>query len=138
MAYPNVPLGKNEQDRRVSQAVNHLLNQVEYYVIQAEGQPDASQELFDQEFPLPVTLVASSCVLKLKDGTGVTPTNSAAFTLTVGGVTVGTGTLGAGQTTGNWQFTTTAIPEFTRVLLTAPTPQDATLANVVIAIAVQT
>ena len=136
MSFPNVPLGKTDWDRKLAQAVNHLLNQVTYYTISAEGIPDAGQELWDEEFPVSVRIDSSSCALRLKDETGIAPTSDATFTLTVGGVTFATGTIPAGQSEGNWAFTSTAIPDFTRTLITAPSPQDATLSDVIISLAV--
>lgn len=136
MGYPNVPLGKNEQDRRVSQAVNHLLNQVTYYTYTVEGMPDGGQEIIDVEFPVPVKLIRDACVLQLRNGVGVAPTSDAVITFSVGGSTIATGTVPAGEDEGSITFTSTDIPAFTRFLVTAPNPQDATLSDFIISLAV--
>ena len=113
MSYPNVPLGRHEQDRRISQAVNHLLNQVTYYTFTIEGVQSAGQEIIYLEFPLPVELVRDACVLQLRNGVGVAPTADVTIT-----------------------FTSNEVPAFTRFLVTAPNPQDATFSDFIISLAV--
>ena len=136
MSYPNVPLGRNEQDRRISQAVNHLLNQVTYYTFTIEGVPSAGQEIIDLEFPLPVELVRDACVLQLRNGVGIAPTADVTITFSVGGSTIATGTILAGQSEGSITFTSNEVPAFTRFLVTAPNPQDATFSDFIISLAV--
>ena len=136
-SYPNVPLQRgNDWDRKTAQAVNHLLNQLTYYTFTVEGVPDAAQEIIDVEFPIPVKVVWDSCTFRLRDEVGVAPTADAQVTFTAGGSTIATGTILAGQSEGTISPTSTAVAAFRRFLVTAPNPQDATLSDFIISLAV--
>ena len=126
MSYPNVPLGQSEWQRRVAQATNYLLNEITILHAKAAGMPDAAQELVDEEFAIPTTIIARECALRCD----VAPTNNAVFTISIGGVSAGTGTILAGQTEGTYTFTESGIPAFDRLLIVAPSPQDPTLDTV--------
>ena len=136
-SYPNVPTQRGHDfDRKVAQAVNHLLNQTTFYTYVIEGVPDASQEVIDIEFPIAVELVKDQCVLRLRNMVGVAPTADATVTFSVGGSTIATGVIPAGQSEGTITFTSNSIPAFTRFVVTAPNPQDATLSDFIISLAV--
>lgn len=137
MGYPNVPAQRGPDfDRKVAQAVNHLLNQVTFYTFTIEGVPDAAQELIDREWPIPLKLVTDQCVLQLRDEVGVAPTADVTITFSVGGSTIATGLIEAGESEGAITFTSNEIPAFTRFLVTAPNPQDATFSDFIISLAV--
>jgi hypothetical protein len=131
--YPNVPLQRGEDfDRKVAQAVNHLLNEQGYIIIEVDGVPDAGQELLNRQFPVPVQIVANDCGLKAD----VATTNAASFAVTIGGASAGTINLAATATLASFSLSVTEVPAWTRLRITAPNPQDPTLADFTLALAI--
>jgi hypothetical protein len=132
-AYPNVPtLWTPDGHRKNAQALNHLLNQQDYIQIEAAGVPDAGQTLFSGKFPFPVTLVPGSCGLEAD----VAATNAASFALDVDGVSIGSITVPAVGTVGIFSITTTRIPAWGRLTILAPNPQDPSLADITLSLAI--
>jgi hypothetical protein len=131
MSYPNIPLGKNDQDRRVSQAVNHLLNQDTFFQFVIEDQPTSGESILLTQNPVAWPLVANQC-----SGWAATAASSdAVFNINVGGSLAGTVTFPAGDQDAVVALTTTTIPANTSFEIIAPTPQDATLADITITLA---
>ena len=131
MSYPNVPLGKSDWDRKVAQAVNHLLNQVTYMQFVVEGQPSVGESVILTQFPVAVSLIAAQ-----SSGWAGTPSASdAVFTVLINGASAGTITFTAGQEDAAVSLTVTDIPAFTDFEIVAPTPQDASLADVTLTLA---
>lgn len=135
MSYPNIPIGVGQSIgdwvRRASQAINYLLNITEYVSIDADGVPSAGQELLNLKFPFPVTINTSASGLACD----VAPTADAVFAFSIGGASAGSATIAAGQNAGTLNLTTTTIPAWTRFIVTAPNPADATLADITLALA---
>ena len=126
MSYPNVPLGNTPWQRQISQATNHLLNQINYFQFVVEGQPADGETIIKTQFPIPVTLIASEC----SGWAGTASSGTAVVNYAIGGVSAGTTTFSAGNQDAPTSLTTVLIPAFTDFEITAPTPQDATLADV--------
>jgi hypothetical protein len=135
VSYPNVPLfdGGNLADwqRRVAQAINYLLNKLEYVVETVEGVPTSGQVALDTQFPTARTISQSDCSIFAAS----TPTADASFDITLAGSTIGTATILAGQTEGTFAFSSTAVSADARFQCTCPTPADATLADIFMTIA---
>lgn len=132
-SYPNVPtLWTPDGHRRNSQALNHLLNQQDYINVEAAGVPDAGQVLLSMKFPFPVTIVPASSGLEAD----VAATNSAQVEFEIGGSSAGTATFPALGDEAQFSITTTTIPAWTRLRILAPTPQDPTLADLTLALAI--
>ena len=126
MSYPNVPLGKSDWDRKLAQAVNHLLNQVTYMQFVIEGQPADGESVILTQFPVKVGLLSAQS----SGWAGTAPTSDAVFTVLINGSSAGTITFPAGSQDATVSLSVTEIPAFTDFEITAPTPQDATLADV--------
>lgn len=133
MAYPRVPLGSGDWQRRVADAVNRLLGQVSYFHISVAGSPTAAQSLFKASFAVPLKLLQSMTVARSE----VAATATAAFTITIGGTTAGTIAFLAGATEGVVAFTRTDVPALTELEILAPSPEDATLSNITLEIATE-
>jgi hypothetical protein len=132
-AYPNVPtLWTPDGHGKNARAINHLLNQQDYIQIEASGVPSAGQTLFSGKFPFLVTLVPGSCGLEAD----VAATNAATFALAVDGVSIGTITVPAVGDTGIFSISTTKIPAWGRLTILAPNPQDPTLADITLSLAI--
>jgi hypothetical protein len=131
-AFPNVPTRRGHDfDGRVAQAVNHLLNQITFFQFVIEDQPTAGESILLTQFPVELPLVSTQC-----SGWAATAASSdAVFTLTVGGSSAGTITFPAGEQDGVVVLTTTTIPADTDFEIVAPTPQDATLADITLTLA---
>ena len=131
-SYPNVPLQRgNDWDRKVAQATNYLLNQLTFFQFVIEDQPDAGESILLTQFPVNVPLIATQC----SGWAATAATSDAVFTLTIGGSAAGTITFLAGQQTGTVALSTTTVPAETNFEITAPTPQDATLADITLTLA---
>jgi hypothetical protein len=133
MSYPNVPLGTSAWQRRVAQALNHLLNNLSYNTYIAEGLPTAGEQILITQFPVPITLV---------DLSGWVPaasvsTADATVTLKVAGTTIATVKYEAGQQDAVATIITPDIPANTDFEIIAPTPADATLADFTLTLATQ-
>ena len=133
MSYPNVPLGKSDWDRKVAQAVNHLLNQVEFNQLVIDGMPTDGEVLMLTQFPVARKLAPTSM-------SGWVPaasvaTSDAVVTFKVDGATIGTITYPAGEQDAVVSFTSSDIPADTDFEIILPTPQDATLADFTIVLA---
>lgn len=134
MKYPNLPLGRSEQDRRVAQTVNYLLNKVTFIKIDISGSlMAASQVIYNSFFPVPYGIVEEECIAKAR----TVSTNDAVFNITIGGSAAGTITFLAGQTDGTFDFTTHDLEALDDLLITAPAVQDPTLNDITICIAVE-
>lgn len=135
MSYPNVPLGKNEQDRRVAQALNSLLNELDYVGSHInDGPPDAGEEVLHELRTFPVSIVKSSCYA-VAETAGTTA--DAVFALTIDGEDAGTVTFPPGETEGVFDITLTDIPALTPLKITAPDPANAALDDITIIIALK-
>lgn len=131
MGFPNVPLGGADWQRKASQAINHLLNQITFFQFTVADQPDAAESIILTQFPVPVPLVASQCM----GWAGTAPASDAVFTLNVGGSSAGTYTFPAGQQDAVIALTVSQIPADTDFEIVAPASQDASLADITITIA---
>lgn len=123
MSYPNVPLGISAWQRKISQAVNYLLNKLEYNNYIVVGSPTAGQSILKTRFPLPLTLS------DLSGWTATTATADAVVTLKVDGSAIATLTFLAGRADALSSITAPDIPADTDFEIIAPDPQDATLAD---------
>lgn len=131
MSYPNVPIGQSAWQRQIAQALNHVLNQVTFFQFVVEGQPADAESIILTQFPVKVGLLASQCTA----WAATAPTSDAVFNVYIGGVLAGTITFLAGQQTGTVTLTITEIAALTDFEITAPTPQDASLADVTLTLA---
>lgn len=132
MSYPNIPLGRTEQERRVSSAVNYLLNQSPNLVIFVQDQPTAAQSIYGPTFlPISYTIIQRNCYARAS----VAATSAAVFTILIAGVTAGTITFNAGATDGVIAFSITSLPALTNIEIVAPNPQDATLSDITLILA---
>jgi hypothetical protein len=113
-------------------AINHLLNEQNFIKIEAQGVPDAGQELLDEQYPFPLTIVPSASGLKADIAT----TSAASLAVTIGGEAAGTIDLAAVATQGTFNLSVTEVPAWTRIRITAPNPQDPTLADFTLALAI--
>lgn len=133
MSYPNVPtLWTPDGHRKNAQALNHLLNQQDYISVEIAGAPSAGQVLLSMKFPFPVTIVPVSSGLEAD----VAATNPAQVTFEIGGSPAGTATFSALGDTAQFSLSTTTIPAWTRLRVLAPNPQDPTLADLTLALAI--
>lgn len=133
MAFPNIPRNGPDWQRRAADAVNYLLNQVGYFHIGIEGSPTAAQELFKASFAVPINLLQSMSVGRA----GTAATATATFIITIGGATAGTIAFLAGQTEATVALTTTRVPALSELKVVAPSPQDATLADITLELATE-
>lgn len=133
MPYPRIPLGRTEQDRKVSQAVNHLLEQFDWLHITVDGQPTAGQSLFKTKFPTARTMIASHTVAYSDVAAAATATAN----ILIGGSVAGTIVWTAGATQAVVTLTTAIIPARTEFEVVAPTPADSTLSDPTISIALE-
>jgi hypothetical protein len=132
MGYPNVPLQRgNDWDRKVAQATNYLLNQITFFQFVIEDQPTSGESILLTRNPVAWPLVANQC----SGWAATAATSDAVFNINVGGSLAGTITFPAGQQTGVVALTTTTVPANTDFEIVAPTPQDATLADITITLA---
>jgi hypothetical protein len=133
VSFPNVPkILSPDWVRRIADAVNYLLNRKSYLNIFADGLPSAGQQLLRTKFSERLVIAAVSSI----GDAGVAATASATFTLQVNGSSIGTIVFGAGQTTATISLTSTEIPSLSVFEVIAPSPADATLADVTISLAV--
>ena len=131
--FPNVPtLWTPSGHRKNAEALNHLLNQQDYINVEIAGVPSAGQVLLSMKFPFPVTIVPASSGLEAD----VAATSSASVTFEIGGSPAGSATFPALGDEAQFSLTTTEIPAWTRLRILAPTPQDATLADLTLALAI--
>ena len=132
MSYPNVPLQRGPDfDRKAAQAINHLLNQITFFQFVIEGQPTSGESILLTRNPVAWPLVAPQC-----SGWAATAASSdAVFNIMVGGSSIGTITFQAGQQDATVTLTSTSIPAETDFEILAPTPQDATLADITLTLA---
>jgi hypothetical protein len=132
MGYPNVPLQRgNDWDRKVAQATNYLLNQITFFQFVIEDQPTSGESILLTQNPVAWPLVATQC-----SGWAATAASSdAVFNIMVGGVVAGTVTFPAGDQDAVVALTTTTVPANTTFEIVAPTPQDATLADITLTLA---
>lgn len=133
MSYPNIPLAGPDWQRKATQAVNSLLNQIDYLHISIDGSPTAGQSLFRTKFPVSKTMLQSH-TLAYSD---VAATGSATANILIGGANAGTIVWAAGATQAVVTLTTTIIPARTEFEVVAPSPADATLSNPTISIALE-
>lgn len=131
MSYPNVPLGQSDWQRKTSNAVNFLLNEIQFLQIIASGQPDSGQVLFSTQFPVPLTLSAGDTFAFA----GTPATADAITQFYIGGVLAGTVTHLAGEEEAVVSITTALIPARTQFEIIGPPLQDATLADLTYALA---
>ena len=125
--FPTVPtIPTMDWQRRVAQATNYLLTKPSELVITTEGLPSAGQRLVHFKSRKAFTIVPAQCFAEA----GTAATGSSVFTLKIGGSTAGTVTFAPGATTGTFNITTPACPLLTLFEVIAPSPVDATLANV--------
>lgn len=132
-SYPNVPLGQTDWQRRLAQAVNFLLNLVEYNALVVEGVPDDAESIILTQFGVTRTLSPGS--MSGWAPAASTATSDAVITFQVAGVTIGTITFPAGEQDAVVAFTSNSIPADTDFEIIAPSPQDATLADFTITLA---
>ena len=129
---PLVPLDGNMPDwsRRVATAVNRFSSRLSYLVVNAAGAPALNQLLFRGRLPFQMSLSAASS----SGDAAVAATGNPAFSIKVNSVVVGT-----------WVFTGTAsvvsittptVPANALFEIYAPVPQDATLADVSLSLAI--
>ena len=116
----------------VAQRVNHLLSKTSELVLSVEGIPTAGQRLLRFKSQRPMKLVATG---SLGDA-GAAATASAVFTIKINSVTAGTVTFAAGATTATVAVTTPNVPTLGLLEVFAPSPSDATLSAITIALAV--
>jgi hypothetical protein len=131
VGYPNVPLGVTEWQRKIAQAINYQLNKLTFFQFATEGQPDDAQQILITRFPVTVPLVISQC----SGWAEIAPTNSATFTLNIDGAAAGYIIFAAGSQEASVSITTANIPAEIPFEIVAPTPQDATLADVTLTLA---
>lgn len=131
MAFPNIPKNGNDWQRRTTDAVNHLLNQQPNGVFYFQDMPDAGQSYGPTQFPVSYTLIprGSNAIA------GTAATATAVFTVLIDGVTAITITFNAGETSGVMAFASESLPLLTDFEIVAPNPQDATLADITIILA---
>jgi hypothetical protein len=132
MGYPNVPLQRgNDWDRKVALAINYQLNQLTFFQFVIEDQPTSGESILLTQNPVAWPLVANQC----SGWAATAATSDAVFNINVDGSLVGTVTFPAGQQTGVVALTTTTITANTTFEIVAPTPQDATLADITLTLA---
>lgn len=130
MSYPRVPvIPTQDSARKFGGAINHLLGRMSYIHLEIAGKPAAGQVILSTQFPVALTVVPTGGLFKAKVGATAAP----AFTITVDGVMAGSipftgtdGTLGLGF----------EVPAATPFEVIAPTPQDATLSDITLSLAV--
>lgn len=131
-SYPNVPTQRGaDWDRKVAQATNYLLNQITFFQFAVEGQPNSGEVILRTQFPVDIPLVANQC----SGWAGTTSTDTAVVTYYIDGVSAGTVTYSAGGEDAVTALSVTRIPANTPFEIVAPTPQDATLADITITLA---
>lgn len=135
MAYPRLPLGRSEQDRKVAQTVNHLLDQFDLIYAKTDGAPTAGQSLIGGPFKFPIskTILASHTIAY----SDVPATASATANITVGGAVIGTLVWPAASTETIVTITSNLIPARTEFDVVAPDPADATLSGIHTSIALE-
>ena len=129
-----LPVDGNRSDwpRMVAQRVNHLLSKTSEIVLSAEGIPTAGQRLLRFKSQRPMKLIATG---SLGDAS-VAATASAVFTIKINSAAAGTITFAAGATTATVAITTPNVPTLGLLEVFAPSPSDATLSAITIALAV--
>lgn len=131
MSFPNLP-SHGGQPRDVARAVNHLLNRVSYLTVFADGMPTAAQQLLRVKLPVPLVIVDHDSI----GDAGTAPTADAVFAVKIDGVSAGTLTFPAGQASATVSITTKDVPALSLLEVYAPSPQDASLADVTLSLAV--
>ncbi len=117
--------------RRHSQAINELLSRLSYILIKTDGQPTAGQVVLSFRSPLNMNMVAGAFLMRAETAS----TGTADWLISVDGVQVGTVSF-ATSATGVVTLTNDLIPQGSLFAVTAPSPQDATLSDITISIAV--
>lgn len=134
MSLPNIPRTGTDWQRRATDAVNYLVNQAPNLVLFVQDQPTAAQSVYGPTYlPVSYTIIQRSCF----SSSATAATVTSVFHINIGGVLAGTVTFNAGTTDGVIAFSETEIPALTTLEVIAPTPQDATLSDITIIIALE-